>query len=143
MVHMGEEKVVTGLGLIAVGALGGIGIGSSVSPIQLPQTVAAFHSLVGAAALLTSVANYYAEPKHGPSMENFAACFGDFIGGITLTGSLIAFGKLNGNLSSKPPNLPGKNYLNLTGLALFVFLVYSFVHGSPLDKVGHMGPVIN
>merc|ERR1719247_6562 len=143
MVHMGEAKVVTGMGLLAVGAVGGIAIGSAVSPIQLPQTVAAFHSLVGLAALLTSVANCYASPHSGPSMENFAACFGDFIGGITLTGSLVAFGKLNGNLSSKPLNLPGKNYLNLTGLALFIFLVYSFVSGSPLDKVGHMGPVIN
>merc|ERR1719399_2328519 len=143
MVHMSEEKVVTGTGLLAVGAVGGVAIGSAVSPIQLPQTVAAFHSLVGLAALLTSVANFYASPHSGPSMENFAACFGDFIGGITLTGSLIAFGKLNGNLSSKPLNLPGKNYLNLGGLALFVFFVFSFVYGSPLDRVLHMGPVIH
>jgi len=142
MVHMNEEKTAMGLGLLGVGAIGGIGIGSSVSPIQLPQTVAAFHSLVGLAALLTSVANFYASPHQGPSMENFAACFGDFIGGITLTGSLIAFGKLNGNLSSKPLNLPGKNYLNLCGLAGFVALVYCFVAGSPLDKVGGLGPVL-
>merc|ERR1719379_2089203 len=122
MVHMSEAKVVTGMGLLAVGAVGGVAIGSAVSPIQLPQTVAAFHSLVGLAALLTSVANFYASPHSGPSMENFAACFGDFIGGITLTGSLVAFGKLNGNLSSKPLNLPGKNFINLGALLTFIGL---------------------
>merc|ERR1712048_1085829 len=40
---------------------------------------------------------------------------GNFIGGVTLTGSAVAFGKLNGNLGSKPMNLPGKNVLNLAG----------------------------
>merc|ERR1719379_1371480 len=127
MVHMSEAKVVTGMGLLAVGAVGGIAIGSAVSPIQLPQTVAAFHSLVGLAALLTSVANFYASPHSGPSMENFAACFGDFIGGVTLTGSLVAFGKLNGNLSSAAMNLPGKNFINAGSFAAFLGLLYNML----------------
>merc|ERR1719316_2402816 len=141
MVHMSEEKVVTGMGLLAVGAVGGVAIGNAVSPIQLPQTVAAFHSLVGLAAMITSVANFYAAPHRGLSMENCASAFGDFIGGITLTGSLVAFGKLNGNLSSKPLDLPGKNYLNITGLVCFFGLFYCFLFGGPLDAFG--GPVLN
>ena len=56
---------------------------------------------------------------------------GDFIGGITLTGSLVAFGKLNGNffgmkVTSKPLDLPFKNILNLAGLAFFFSLIYVF-----------------
>merc|ERR1719379_1906114 len=132
MVHMSEAKVVTGMGLLAVGAVGGVAIGSAVSPIQLPQTVAAFYSLVGLAALLTSVANFYASPHSGPSMENFAACFGDFIGGVTLTGSLVAFGKLNGNLSSAAMNLPGKNFINAGSLGAQCLLGYSFLSGGGL-----------
>ncbi|OLQ03186.1 NAD(P) transhydrogenase, mitochondrial [Symbiodinium microadriaticum] len=61
------------------------------------------------------------------TMENTSAILGDFIGGVTLTGSLIAFGKLNGNLSSKELSLPGKNYLNLFGLFLFIFFMYLFL----------------
>merc|ERR1719464_2184600 len=52
---------------------------------------------------------------------------GDFIGGVTLTGSIVAFGKLNGNLSSKPLSLPGKNYLNLFGLLLLAGLTAAFL----------------
>merc|ERR1719507_2026478 len=98
-----------------------------VGPIQLPQTVAAFHSLVGLAAMATSIGSYCAKPSAGASVENVSAILGDFIGGVTLTGSIIAFGKLNGNLSSKPLNLPGKNYLNLLGLATFVVLTTVFL----------------
>merc|ERR1712032_1238753 len=49
------------------------------------------------------------------------------IGGVTLTGSIIAFGKLNGNLSSKPLNLPGKNFLNLVCLLTFFGLMGYFL----------------
>jgi len=113
--------------LLAVGGLAGLVLGLRVSPIALPQTVAAFHSLVGLAAMCTSIGSFVETPKGGASMENVSAVLGDFIGGVTLTGSLIAFGKLNGNLASKPLDLPGKNYLNLSGLFLFIFLIYDFL----------------
>ena len=82
-------------------------MGVQVSPIKLPQTVAAFHSLVGFAAMVTSIGSFWAHPEAGVTMENVAAILGDFIGGITLTGSIIAFLKLNGNMSSKELNLCG------------------------------------
>ncbi|CAE8743521.1 unnamed protein product, partial [Polarella glacialis] len=51
------------LGLLAAGGVGGIAIGSQVSPIALPQTVAAFHSLVGGAAMVTSIASHMIHPN--------------------------------------------------------------------------------
>jgi len=112
--------------LMLVGGGLGLAWGAKVSPIALPQTVAAFHSLVGLAAMCTSIGSYWANPAAGAGMENVSAILGDFIGGVTLTGSIVAFGKLNGNLSSKPLNLPMKNYLNLTGLLLFLGLMLAF-----------------
>ncbi|CAJ1393911.1 unnamed protein product [Effrenium voratum] len=116
--------------LLVVGGTAGLVLGVQVSPIALPQTVAAFHSLVGLAAMCTSIGSFVETPVAGATMENVAAVLGDFIGGVTLTGSLIAFGKLNGNLASKPLDLPGKNYLNLCGLLLFIFWIYKFLHTS-------------
>merc|ERR1719203_1312090 len=99
------------LGLIGGGAAGGYAIGASVSPMALPQTVAAFHALVGAAAVATCLSSYLIHP-HCSAGHKVGAMLGNLIGGVTFTGSLIAFGKLNGNLASKPMNLPNKNMLN-------------------------------
>jgi len=116
-----DSPVMLGLsGCIAIGACLGLLIGSSVGPMKLPQTVAAFHSLVGLAAMTTSVAAFYKSPEAGVTVVNVSALLGNFIGGVTLTGSLIAFGKLNENLGSKELNLPCKNLINLTGLFLFI-----------------------
>jgi len=118
------------ISLMLVGGGCGAFLGMKVDPIALPQTVAAFHSLVGLAAMCTSIGSFWATPEPGFSMENVSAVLGDFIGGVTLTGSLVAFGKLNGNLGSKPLDLPGKNYLNLGGLLLFIALTWMFLQTS-------------
>merc|ERR550514_2266892 len=76
------------LACIAAGGAAGYGIGSQVEPMKLPQTVAAFHSLVGAAATLTSIASFMAHPDSGAG-HKLAAVLGDSIGAITLTGSII------------------------------------------------------
>jgi NAD(P) transhydrogenase len=76
--------------------------------------------------MLTSIGSFAANPEPKVSMETIAAGLGDFIGGVTLTGSLIAFGKLNGNLNSKPLNLPMKNFLNLFGLFGFIIMMAVF-----------------
>eukprot|EP00931_Biecheleriopsis_adriatica_P074010 TRINITY_DN481_c0_g1_i1.p1 TRINITY_DN481_c0_g1~~TRINITY_DN481_c0_g1_i1.p1 ORF type:complete len:1061 (-),score=302.26 TRINITY_DN481_c0_g1_i1:93-3062(-) len=127
MVGLSEFNLIVGCVLMVIGGGAGLVLGLQVSPIALPQTVAAFHSLVGLAAMCTSIGSFWNNPVGGASMENTSAVLGDFIGGVTLTGSLIAFGKLNGNLGSKALDLPGKNYLNLSGLFLFIFLTYSFL----------------
>jgi len=126
LVDMPGEIVAIGSMLMLLGGGLGLAWGMRVSPIALPQTVAAFHSLVGLAAMCTSIGSYWANPAVGATMENVSAIFGDFIGGVTLTGSIVAFGKLNGNLSSKPLNLPFKNYLNLSGLFAFILMMHLF-----------------
>lgn len=112
---------------MAVGGLAGVAVGVPVSPYALPQTVAAFHSLVGLAAMCTSIGSFVRDPKAGLGMENVASVLGDFIGGVTFTGSIIAFGKLNGNLKSTPLSLPGKNLLNLAGLIGFIVMSFLFL----------------
>merc|ERR1712187_150026 len=114
---MPAAEMYPALGLIAGGAVVGLGVGGSVSPMALPQTVAAFHALVGAAAVSTCLASFMVHPHCGIG-HKVGAMLGNYIGGVTFTGSLIAFGKLNGNLGSKPFNLPGKNTLNLSGAGL-------------------------
>merc|ERR1719424_430475 len=89
------------LALIAGGGGGGYAIGRAVSPMALPQTVAAFHALVGAAAVATCMSSYLIHP-HCSVGHKMGAMLGNCVGAITLTGSLLAFGKLNGNLGSKP-----------------------------------------
>jgi len=102
-------------------AVAGAGIGTTIAKkieiTDLPQLVAAFHSLVGMAAVLTCVATYI---DHFPGFATDPAAtmikattfLGTYIGGVTFTGSLIAYGKLNGNLSSNPLMLPGRHALN-------------------------------
>eukprot|EP00747_Dinoflagellata_sp_TGD_P211140 gnl/TRDRNA2_/TRDRNA2_84345_c0_seq1.p1 gnl/TRDRNA2_/TRDRNA2_84345_c0~~gnl/TRDRNA2_/TRDRNA2_84345_c0_seq1.p1 ORF type:complete len:685 (-),score=156.35 gnl/TRDRNA2_/TRDRNA2_84345_c0_seq1:192-2165(-) len=115
-------------GLMVAGGAAGAGVGAQVSPIALPQTVAGFHSLVGLAAMATAMASELLHPGANV-MHSTATVLADFIGGVTLTGSLVAFGKLNGNLASAPLDLPGKNFINLGMLAAQCGLVASYVSG--------------
>jgi len=116
--------------MLTVGTGLGVAIGTKVEPMALPQTVAGFHSLVGAAAMFTSIASYSTHGEVGATMHNVTASLGDFIGGVTLTGSLVAYGKLDGRMSSKPLNLPGKNMLNLGGLGAQGLLMTAFFNGA-------------
>ena len=86
--------------VIAGGLLGAI-VAKRMEVTDLPQMVALFHSLVGAAAVITCVANYMHEFPHfdtDPSsgVTKAVAYLGTYIGGVTFTGSLVAFGKLQG-----------------------------------------------
>merc|ERR1712212_1301708 len=101
---------------VAGGAIGTT-IAKKIEITDLPQLVAAFHSLVGMAAVLTCFATYV---DHFPgfatdpaaTMIKSALFLGTYIGGVTFTGSLIAYGKLNGNMGSNPLMLPGRHALN-------------------------------
>jgi len=83
-----------------------------VAITDLPQLVAAFHSFVGLAAVLTSAASFLVEP-HGGIIHEVSVYLGTVIGGIIFTGSIVAFEKLQGIMNSKPLNLPSKNHLNI------------------------------
>jgi len=102
------------LALLALGGLGGAAVASRVGPTELPQTVAAFHSLVGVAAALTGVGEFLHRAALG-SVGGAAAVaifLANFLGWLTCTGSIVAFGKLQGLLSSAPKALPSKNVWN-------------------------------
>lgn len=85
--------LVQALFLLGLGSAAGFTLGKKVEVTQLPQTVAAFHALVGMAAVLTSLASYWLSGDHS-TMHKIAAFFGTLIGGITFTGSIAAFLKL-------------------------------------------------
>ena len=110
------EMYMQAAGLLTAGAVAGAAIAKRMAVTDLPQLVAAFHSLVGGAAMAASVASYMGA-GHPDLLHSLAAFAGTAIGGVTLTGSMVAFGKLHGIMASKPMNLPGKNAINaLMGL---------------------------
>ena len=118
------------IGLILAGVVVGGGIGAiiarRVAMTAMPQLVAAFHSLVGMAACLVAVAAIYAPEAYGiGTAEHIHAQslielgVGLAIGAVTFTGSVIAFAKLNGNMSGAPILLPARHLLNIVlGLAI-------------------------
>ncbi len=129
------------LGLIVGGVAIGGGVGAviarKVAMTSMPQLVATFHSLVGAAACLVAVAAIYTPGAYGILAEDgtihlqslIELSLGLAIGAVTLTGSVIAALKLNGNMSGAPILLPARHLLNiviaLAIVALVVVLVMS------------------
>ena len=123
------------LALIAGGVAVGGGVGAviarRVAMTSMPQLVAAFHSLVGLAACLVAVAALYTPTAYGiqdgaggikvQSLVELSV--GLAIGAVTFTGSLIAFAKLNGNMSGASILLPGRHLLNIAIAAGLVALV--------------------
>lgn len=132
------------LAAIGLGAVVGIIIARRIAMTAMPQLVAAFHSLVGLAAVLVAVAAYLNPMAFGiaemviPMIgDPFAVInpvskvemgLGAAIGAITFSGSVIAFLKLNGNMSGKPILLPGRHAINLAVLATILLLVAQFAH---------------
>ncbi|MHA1559625.1 MAG: NAD(P)(+) transhydrogenase (Re/Si-specific) subunit beta [Alphaproteobacteria bacterium] len=122
------------VGLLAVG--GGIGAVAArrIAITAMPQLIAAFHSLVGLAAVLVAAAAFYAPGAfgigvpgdiHGSSLIEMS--LGVAIGAVTFTGSIIAFLKLDGRMSGKPILLPARHWIN-GGLAIaLVALIVAFV----------------
>jgi NAD(P) transhydrogenase subunit beta len=128
--------------LIAIAIGGGIGIltAKRIAMTDMPQLVAAFHSLVGLAAVLVGVAAYLNPGAFGILQPDgldillgsrIELGLGVAIGAITFSGSVIAFLKLNGNMSGKPIMLPGRHVINLGTLAAILVLVGLFHADTP------------
>ncbi len=129
------------LGLIAAGVAVGGGVGAviarKVAMTDMPQLVAAFHSLVGMAACLVAVGAVHAPEAFGIAdglggikvQSVIELSLGVAIGAITFTGSVIAFAKLNGNMSGAPILLPARHLINV-GLALALVLLIGVMVGS-------------
>ncbi|MGN6121450.1 MAG: NAD(P)(+) transhydrogenase (Re/Si-specific) subunit beta, partial [Sphingomonas oligoaromativorans] len=124
--------------VVAMAIGGGIGfvVARRIQMTAMPQLVAAFHSLVGLAAVLVAIAAY-ANPGafgildlatgHIHQVSRIEMGLGIAIGAITFSGSVIAFLKLNGNMSGKPILLPARHVINLGTLALIVALIGYFL----------------
>src|SRR3954466_2814262 len=119
---------------LAVGGGAGAYIARQVPMTAMPQLVAAFHSLVGLAAVLVAAAALYApqafgigQPGHIPEGSLFEMALGVAIGAITFTGSIIAFLKLDGRMSGKPIMLPSRHLINIALGVLLVILLIVFI----------------
>ncbi|XP_060073856.1 NAD(P) transhydrogenase, mitochondrial-like [Ylistrum balloti] len=109
---------------------------------DLPQVVALFHSLVGVAAVLTCYSNYILEQPHfatdpAAGVIKTFIFLGTFIGGVTFTGSLVAFGKLHGVLKSDPLLLPGRHVMNASMMGVNAAAMGLFLASG--DPMTHMG----
>lgn len=116
------EVLVQMLTCMGLGGSIGLAIAKRIEVTDLPQLVAAFHSFVGLAAVLTCFSSYLHDFSHfatdpAAGVIKTALFLGTYIGGVTFTGSLIAFGKLQGILDSASLLLPGRHALN-AGLLL-------------------------
>ncbi len=112
--------------LMLVGGTAGMIVAKRVQMTAMPQLVAILHSFVGMAAVLVGIANYLDPGVHFEGVEKtiheVEIFLGVFIGAITFTGSVIAFGKLQGVISSKPLALPGRHWLNLGIVIICIWL---------------------
>ena len=126
------------VGLIVLGLAVGGGVGAyiarSIAMTAMPQLVAAFHSLVGLAAVLVAAAALYAPEAFGigevgaiHKQSLVEMSLGVAIGALTFTGSVIAFLKLDGRMSGAPILLPSRHLINLGLAALLVVLIVVLV----------------
>ncbi|HVZ69260.1 MAG TPA: NAD(P)(+) transhydrogenase (Re/Si-specific) subunit beta [Rhizomicrobium sp.] len=126
--------------------IGGLAIGGSIGAVtarriamtQMPQLVAAFHSLVGLAAVVVAGAAFYSPDAFGIGAEGairtqslIEMSLGVAIGAITFAGSIIAFAKLNGNMSGAPILLPARHALNILLALIIVALIVYFTMAQP------------
>jgi NAD(P) transhydrogenase subunit beta len=129
-----------GYGMLAAavvpGAIIGAVLASRVAMTSMPELVAVLHSFVGLAAVLVGIASYL-----GPNtlsgteltIHQIEVYVGVFVGAVTFTGSVIAFGKLRGSISGKPLMIPARHMINLGMVVGSLYLGYEFV------AAGHSG----
>ena len=126
------------VGGVAIGGTVGAVIARRVAMTSMPQLVAAFHSLVGMAACLVAVAAIHTPQAYGIAGSDgvvhlqslIELSLGLAIGAITFTGSVIAFAKLNGNMSGAPILLPARHLLNIAiGVAIVALVVVLVMSG--------------
>jgi NAD(P) transhydrogenase subunit beta len=126
---------------IAIGASIGAVIARRVPMTSMPELVAAFHSLVGMAAVLVAAGAFYAPEAfdigtpgniHASSLVEMS--LGVAIGALTFTGSVIAFLKLSARMSGAPIILPGRHIINIALAVALVFFIFGLVRsGSAID----------
>jgi H+-translocating NAD(P) transhydrogenase subunit beta len=119
------------IAVIIPGVVIGAILAARVAMTSMPELVAILHSFVGAAAVLVGIGSYLQHQTFPTAAEKtiheIEIFVGVFIGAITFTGSIVAFGKLRALISSTPLTLPGRHILNLAMLLGCAFLGYQFI----------------
>ena len=122
--------------MIAIGSVVGLVVARRVEMTGMPQLVAALHTFVGLAAVFIGINSDLAPPEGLVGAEKIIheveIFLGVFIGAVTTTGSVVAFGKLSGMIDGKPLTLPGRNILNLVAVLVCVWLGAMYLnHAGP------------
>jgi NAD(P) transhydrogenase subunit beta len=117
--------------MMVAGAIIGAVLAARVKMTAMPELVAMLHSFVGLAAVLVGFATFL-DSSHiltgaEKTIHDVEIYLGILIGAVTFTGSVIAFGKLNGMIGGKPLMLPGRHFLNLLILLACIYLGYNFI----------------
>ncbi len=127
------------IALVAGGAVG-LYLARTVKMTQMPELVAFMHSLVGLVAVLVGYASYI-DPTASAGMSpaeikihHMEVYIGVLIGAVTLSGSVIAFGKLSGRIGGKPLLLPARHWLNLAGLIAVIWFGYAFLRATSIQQ---------
>ena len=118
--------------MIVIGSVIGLVVARRVEMTGMPQLVAALHTFVGMAAVFIGINSELAPPAGLIGAEKIIheveVFLGVFIGAVTTTGSIVAFGKLAGILDGKPLTLPARNLLNLIAVLVCVWLGYMYLN---------------
>ena len=125
---------------MVVGGSVGVYAARVVQMTQMPELVALMHSMVGLAAMLVGYANYI-DPAAAANLtgsekviHEMEMYIGVLIGAVTLSGSVIAFGKLSGKIGGKPLLLPGRHWMNLIGLIIIIYFGREFLHATSIAE---------
>ncbi len=127
------------VGALVVGGSIGLVAAKKVQMTQMPELVAAMHSLVGLAACLVGFASYVDTSIVFPTaaektIHEVEIYVGIFIGAITFSGSVIAFGKLSARISGKPLLLPARHWINLIGLLAVIWFGREFLNAHSIEE---------
>ena len=124
--------------LILLGGSIGLILSKRVQMTEMPELVAILHSLVGMAAVLVGLVNFINPTQEYIGIEktihSIEIYIGIFIGMVTFSGSVIAFGKLSGKLSGNPLMLPAKHYLNLIMVLAIIYFGHGFVSSANIES---------
>jgi H+-translocating NAD(P) transhydrogenase subunit beta len=140
LASMQLSPLVIGLTVLGLAIGGGIGAyaAKNIAMTAMPQLVAAFHSLVGLAAVFVAAAAFYAPEAFGivadgaiQPISRIEMSLGAAIGAVTFTGSIIAFLKLDGRMSGAPIMLPARHLINIA-LGLALVLSIAAFYGNPI-----------
>lgn len=117
--------------MMAIGGCIGAVLASRVQMTEMPELVAILHSFVGMAAVLVGFASYLDPDSHlegaAGTIHNVEIYLGILIGALTFTGSVVAFGKLNGKIGSQPLMLPNRHLLNIGIGVVCLILLFVFI----------------